>query len=288
MGRYVFGTSVQGASHIRAGRPCQDSSTYRDKSFSYPDKKRRANELYAGLSEDICILSVADGHGSDACPYSQTGSAIAINVFCDLMAEFCLKYAENMEALRIYLSREADTRVAKAIDSEWKKRVLNHHKLANRPLNPEGDNESVYKLYGTTLLGLVITMEFCFAFQLGDGDIFYVDATGVRPALEADKILGVETHSLSKKDAWKNALTRVINRETEEQVPLMYMLTSDGMANSYISESEFYKSCQEYFDMIREHGGDVVEENLPGWLSETSAMGCGDDISAVIAYYDKT
>jgi len=294
MGRYVFGTSVQGASHIRAGKPCQDSSTYRDCSFTYKNKKSKTNELYAGLDKDIYILSVADGHGSESCPYSQTGSQIAINVFSDLMAEFCIKYKENMESLRTYLNREADTRIAKAIDNEWKKRVLNQYKLKmgkDKESSPilicgEKDKEAVYKMYGTTLLGLVITKEFTFAFQLGDGDICYVDDTGVKTVLKSEKILGVETHSLSKRDAWKNAVSRVLNRDTEEQVPFMYMLTTDGMANSYVSEDEFYKSCQEYFKMIQEHGSKTVEENLPGWLSETSSMGCGDDISAVIAYYD--
>lgn len=293
MGRYVFGTSVQGASHIRAGRPCQDNSTFRDKNFTYRNKKSKTNELYSGLAEEIYLLSVADGHGSDACPFSKTGSTIAINVFCDLMAEFCLKYANNMEALRIYLNREADTRLAKAIDSEWKKRVLNQHKLklakANTPLilETDKDKEVIYKMYGTTLLGFLVTKDFSFAFQLGDGDISYVDANGVQSVLETEKILGVETHSLSKVDAWKNVSTRVINRETEEHRPFLYMLTTDGMANSFVSQEEFCKSCQEYFDMIRMHGSKAVEENLSKWLTETSAMGCGDDISAVIAYYDE-
>lgn len=295
MGRYVFGTSVQGASHIRAGKPCQDSSTYRDFSFTYRNKKSKTNDLYAGLDKDICIISVADGHGSESCPYSQTGSQIAINVFSDLMAEFCIKYKDNMESLCTYLNREADTRIAKAIDNEWKKRVLNQYKLkmgkdkekSSVLINGEKDKEAIYKMYGTTLLGLVITRDFSFAFQLGDGDICYVDNTGVKPVLKSEKILGVETHSLSKRDAWKNAVSRVLNRDIEEQTPFMYMLTTDGMSNSYVSETEFYKSCQEYYQMIQEHGSKTVEENLPGWLSETSSMGCGDDISAVIAYYDE-
>lgn len=293
MGRYVFGTSVQGASHIRIKRPCQDSSTFRNQ--NYQDKNRKKiSEVYAGLDKDVYILSVADGHGSESCPYSKTGSQIAVNVFCDLMAEFCLKYKDNMESLRTYLNREADTKIAKAIDTDWKKRVLNRHKLKLAQDNEtfivadEKAKEAVYKLYGTTLLGLVITREFSFAFQLGDGDISYVDLNGVKPVLEMEKILGVETHSLSKRDAWKNVSTRVVNRETEEQLPFMYMLTTDGMANSYISEKEFHKSCHEYFEMIREHGSKIVEEHLPEWLSETSAMGCGDDISVVIAYYDET
>ena len=67
----------------------------------------------------------------------------------------------------------------------------------------------------------------------------------------------------------------------------MYFLTTDGMTNSFISEKEFHKSCSEYFEMIKKYGGKTVEENLSEWLTETSAMGCGDDISVLIAYYDE-
>ena len=80
-------------------------------------------------------------------------------------------------------------------------------------------------------------------------------------------------------------MTRVINRDTEESMPFMYMITSDGMANSFISETEFHKNCYGYFEAIKEHGAEQVEKQLVDWLSETSKMGCGDDISAVIAYY---
>lgn len=49
----------------------------------------------------------------------------------------------------------------------------------------------------------MITPIFVFAFQLGDGDISYVDQNGLDHLLEDEKILGVETHSLSKIDSWK-------------------------------------------------------------------------------------
>ena len=292
MGRHVFGTSVQGASHVRSNRPCQDCSAIRSREFA-SFKKGRIKESYAGLDNETVLLSVADGHGSDSCPLSDRGAEIAVDVFCDIMAEFCFKYRDNMEALRTYLNREADTRLAKAIDSEWKKRVLNdHNRLVNigrreKVLGPDGnpDKEGICKLYGTTLLGLVMTKDFNFAFQLGDGDITYIDNTGAKPVLEIEKILGVETHSLSKRDSWKSAVTRVINRDTEESMPFMYMITSDGMANSFISETEFHKNCYGYFEAIKEHGAEQVEKQLVDWLSETSKMGCGDDISAVIAYY---
>lgn len=49
----------------------------------------------------------------------------------------------------------------------------------------------------------MITPIFIFAFQLGDGDISFVDNNGFDHPLEDEKILGVETHSLSKIDSWK-------------------------------------------------------------------------------------
>ena len=39
--------------------------------------------------------------------------------------------------------------------------------------------------------------------------------------------------------------------------------------------------------MINEYGAKTVEENLPSWLSETSSMGCGDDITLLIAHFSR-
>lgn len=39
--------------------------------------------------------------------------------------------------------------------------------------------------------------------------------------------------------------------------------------------------------MIKEHGANVINANLKTWLSETSEMGCGDDITVLMVYYTK-
>lgn len=52
MKRMVFGESVQGASHKRVDKECQDSF----KKLEYDD--------------GTVIMAIADGHGSKACPYS--------------------------------------------------------------------------------------------------------------------------------------------------------------------------------------------------------------------------
>lgn len=65
------------------------------------------------------------------------------------------------------------------------------------------------------------------------------------------------------------------------------MLTTDGFANSHASDEDFQKSCRDYYNMIGQYGFDAIKENLRKWLTETSENGCGDDITAVLAYIDK-
>lgn len=274
MNRIVFGTSVQGASHIRSEVECQDSCKI------------------LKLDNGTIIMSVADGHGSKSCPYSKTGSQIAVNVFCKTMSEHIEKYAGSSEQLLDYLIREDETRVARKICFEWQRRVERVHRKNNRdlPLIESGkdagkpDMPKVYAQYGTTLLGLVLANDILFAFQLGDGDIIFTSSNRVEPVIKGDKILGVETHSLSKTDAWKKAIT-VVRRMDVEDGPSMFLMSSDGFSNSYKNEDEFNKTCSEYLDMINQFGVKAVNDNLKSWLSETSAMGCGDDITVLIAYF---
>ena len=272
MKRTIFAQSVQGASHKRANQECQDSY-----------KKRE-------YDDGTIVMAVADGHGSKDCPHSKTGSEIAVNVFCKVMDEFHESYAENLQMLLTYLNREGETRVAQAIDAEWKRRVLKVHANQKREVPRDSDGEkdkaAIYKQYGSTLVGLMITPMFLFALQIGDGDVSFVDKDGFAPFLEDEKILGVETHSLSRIDAWKKAVSVVRRREIGEGLPYMLMLTTDGFANSYKNAEEFGKTCCDYYSMIAQHGAAAVAANLKQWLSETSEMGCGDDITALIAYFE--
>ena len=191
--------------------------------------------------------------------------------------------------LLTYLNREGDTKVAQAVDAEWKRRVLKVHTNQKREVLLTEDGEKnkaeIYKQYGSTLVGLMITPIFVFAFQLGDGDISYVDQNGLDHLLEDEKILGVETHSLSKIDSWKKVVSAVRRRDEADGLPYMLMLSTDGFANSYKNADEFQKTCVGYFAMIQQYGADAVAANLKSWLSETSAMGCGDDITVLIANF---
>lgn len=273
MSRKIYGECVRGASHIRNGVVCQD------------------NCKYVLLSDDIALIAIADGHGSASCPYSKTGSKIAVNVFCRIIEDLFHNFEEDMDFFMTYLNREGEVKVAQAIDAEWKRRVwkahLDNKREKSMQANGEVDKAAVYKQYGTTLLGLMITPTFLFAFQLGDGDIMYVDSEEIQPVIEGDKILGTETHSLCKIDAWKKAIT-IIRKRTSAAAPHFYWLSTDGFSNSYKTESDFRLTCRDYFKLIQEHGFETVATNLKDWLKETSELGCGDDITLVLAYFDDT
>ncbi|MBE6111686.1 MAG: protein phosphatase 2C domain-containing protein [Peptococcaceae bacterium] len=271
MVRNIYGVSVQGASHIRSGTVCQDSF----------------KQLQ--LSDDISILAVADGHGSSACPYSKTGSKIAVNVFCAIMQDLLNGFADNPELLLTYLNREGELTVAQDIDTEWKRRVWKAHidNKREKPLKEDGetDKAAVYKQYGTTLLGMLITSQYMFAFQLGDGDMVYVDADGVQSIIEGDKILGIETHSLCKLDAWKKSISMIRMREKTKEAHL-FMISTDGFSNSYRTQEEYFVSCKDYYSLIQQYGFDSVTENMKEWLKETSELGCGDDITLALVYFE--
>lgn len=270
MSRRIYGEKVKGYSHFRNDMDCQD------------------NFKYLPLSEDISLIAVADGHGSDSCPYSKTGSEIAANVFCSVMKSIVENFSENMDFLMTYLNREGELKVAQSIDAEWKRRVWKVHTNHKRekPVDESGtqDKAAVYKQYGTTLLGMMITPTFIFAFQLGDGDIVYVNGFGVQPVIDGDKILGTETHSLCKMDSWKKVITMIRKRDELSDTPYLYIMSTDGFANSFRSQDDFNTTCKDYYTLIKEHGFDAVTSNLKDWLNETSELGCGDDITVVLTY----
>lgn len=271
MNHYMIGDSVQGASHKRTKLPCQDRLKYVE------------------YDENTLILAVADGHGSSSCPYSRTGAGTAVNVFCSVLQQLIDSYVDHMDMLMTYLNREGDTKVAQSIDLEWKRRIYNVHTMKKRDIpvldNGEKNKTAVYRQYGTTLLGMLITKNFVFAFQLGDGDIAFVDDEGVDLVIEPEKILGTETHSLSKEDAWKKTITVVRSFDADVTRPSLFSLSTDGFANSHKTEAEFHITLTDYYAMIKEHGADVINANIGSWLDETSELGCGDDTTVLMAYF---
>ena len=290
----IIGESIQGYTHIQRNLECQDRKLSRE------------------LEDGSLVLSVADGHGSRSCPYSGTGAELAVNTFCKLIEELHSGFQNAGDLLSDYLNHQGSLKFAQTVERAWKEDVQAYHLKVGLPMpmtqTGEEDLNALYRLYGTTLLGLLIAPTFVFAFQIGDGDITYVDDGGVQPVVVADKLLGVESHSLCSREAWKKAVSTVrfqpweqhfedlktygpdtaastVHFQSWEQhLPCAFLLSTDGLSNSYADDEAFGQTCAQYFEALKTYGPDTVEENLPEWLSETSRLGCGDDTTLLMAY----
>ena len=266
--RQVINACIQGASHKKNNMACQDNC--------------RIETLENGYS----IIAVADGHGSKTSPFSKQGSQIAVDTFCDILKDFLSRNNDN-SFICSYLSREGDISLAMKIEKEWKERILQIAKAENPGvMENSAENNALYIKYGTTLLGVVISDELIFSFQLGDGDITVVDNENVQFLVEPDKILGVETHSLAQKGAWKKAKSNLVVRDNPFQKDFLIIVSTDGFSNSFVTQSEYNYACREYYRNIKENGLEAVNQALSTWLDETSQFGSGDDITVVLIYED--
>ncbi|MCL2754863.1 MAG: protein phosphatase 2C domain-containing protein [Oscillospiraceae bacterium] len=242
----IISASVCGAAHKLKGQECQDSF---------------AAEQFG----DVTLIAVADGHGSESCPHSRAGADLAVEVFVRVMRKYFALYSREPDTLRDYLQREGSRAVARAIEHDWKQRV--------------SQKSSDIAAYGTTLLGLVLTPMFYFAYRLGDGDLIEVSQNSSQEIVRGNKQLGVATYSLCHPNASDYVLTKV----GESKANTAYIVATDGFANSYPDEDGFNRTCLDYCAAIREHGANTVNANLPDWLEETSREGSGDDITVIIA-----
>ena len=265
----ILGRSVQGFSHIRNKKPCQD--WYEALRINNP-----------GAAYDI--IAVADGHGSLSCPYSGDGSRLAARTFCKLMREYCGAYDE--EGLRRFIN-EKKLELSKKIVETWEEDVIKFHTREGRePSTGLDERQNILKQYGTTLLGILIAPSFVYSFRIGDGNMVYIDSDVTEELLEGDKILGVETWSMSSAKAWQKSHYEVRNFGESLKKNHMYMLTTDGFVNSYETDKDFYLTCQAYYQMFLEGKSKDIDQNLSFWLDEVSEKGCGDDITAVFAFYE--
>ena len=273
MSQAIIGVRTPGASHKRVNKECQD----------YLDSRE--------FKDGTFILAVADGHGSATSPFSSDGSKRATEAFKKVLSDLHNEYENSPEAFMTYLNREGDTRVAFEICKLWQEKVLSTHKQYRREVPMTEDNnvdeKAIWKLYGSTLLGLMISPTFIFAIQIGDGDIAFVDLKGFNKVVEGEKLLGVSTYSLSDPNAWQKAVTTVMSWNVGNEIPSAFFLTTDGFANSFKSDEAYEKTICEYYSALNEYGPKAIKNTLRKWLYETSEGGCGDDISMMICYnYD--
>ena len=270
----MVGASVLGAIHSRQELPNQDAISW------WPESGK----------EFPLVMSVSDGHGSPKSIRSQIGSRLAVQNSIEILKEFAEAnpYEENIK--KIY--ERTDKEISKRIEVLWKESVNCH--LQQFPFTPqelvvlkqEGAIEpsgsfvgNKFLAYGATLLGVLLTETYTLYLQLGDGDILNVTVDGkvCRPIQEDVRNLGNTTTSLCAHSSANEF--RITVEDTTSSLTSLILLSTDGYANSFCGESEFFKVGPDLLEIVRSEGVDVIRADLEEWLLETTRMGSGDDIT---------
>lgn len=164
----IYNLSVKGDSHYQTGLPCQDSSS-------------------AEILETGAIMAISDGHGSKTYVRSDVGSALACQVAVALTKDFIKKKYDYLKSLgNVSYSPDSGHRQ----DRVFKELFTNIHNLWYEKINEDArinkfSPEEKQKLgeaglrnikiaYGCTLIVAVITSDFIFSYQIGDGRLFQI------------------------------------------------------------------------------------------------------------------
>jgi len=250
----AVGNCVQGNSHIKNDIPCQDAL--------------RIERL--GRFQIVCL---SDGHGSSSCPYSAEGAQAAVDTAFEVFASILEDEGDSFHTI----SSNKDIWLPKQIEKHWK------HKIQKLHQETREEEPFKYELYGATLLSLIAADDFVFALQLGDGDILSIqpqpDDLLIEWFIPPDGGLGPETNSLCQDDCWQYMTAQITSIEAKAP---SFLMSTDGYANSFADDKGFKKAGADFYELWKDRGLPYIEENLAGWLMESSAQGSGDDITLAL------
>ncbi|MHB9858225.1 protein phosphatase 2C domain-containing protein [Streptomyces sp. YIM S03343] len=241
-----------------------------------------------GSGDDPLVLAVADGHGSAVHARSGLGARFAVDRFTALAAEFGRSARDCHEPGRLArLMAYARDGFPRTLVHEWRESALGHWER-NPPYpdtgGPEPGPEQKLVLYGTTLIGAVLTPWLLVAWQIGDGDLAVVehDGTLCRPLAPAEEDLGDETESLCGREAWRAVRMHWAPVFEESRTPRLVVLSTDGLSKSFASGDGYRQFVAGLDGRLTAEGGEDVRAALPQWLAQASQYS-GDDTTLVAA-----
>lgn len=254
--------------------------------------KQHNQDWYAcegtGSGDDPLVLAVADGHGSAVHARSGLGARFAVDRFLSRAAEFGRAARDCHEPGRLArLMAYARDDFPRALVHDWREAALGHwdrHRTVadEGAREPEPDEKLV--LYGTTLIGAVLTPWLFVAWQIGDGDLAVVEHDGSlrRPLATGEEDLGDETESLCGHEAWRAVRTHWAPVFEEARIPRLVVLSTDGLSKSFASADGYREFVAGLDGRLADEGSDGVRASLPGWLRQ-AAQYSGDDTTLAAA-----
>jgi hypothetical protein len=254
--------------------------------------KKRNQDWFAcqgtGSGEDPLLLAVADGHGSAAYARSDLGARFAVDRFVGRAELFARAARDCHEPGRLArLMTYARDDFPRALVQDWREEALGHWSR-HRPIadtgTPEPHQSEKLLLYGTTLIGAVLTPWLFVAWQIGDGDLAVVEHDGTlsRPLAPAEEDLGDETESLCGREAWSAVRMHWAPVFDQSRTPRLVVLSTDGLSKSFASADGYRQFVAGLDGRLASEGSEGVREVLPHWLEQASKYS-GDDTTLAAA-----
>ena len=264
---WAFGCSRAGASHRRAGKPCQDA---------------HALWIASGAGAGGIALAVADGHGDDRHDLSHLGSALAVRAAVEELGALHTGYALEGKWTPLESSFKAD--FPRRLVRRWREAVLGDRSRRGEALGDPSDSElqeSIFIRYGTTLLVALAVGDVLLVGQIGDGGVLLVREGGeVECPLPGNPLeVGGETDSLGSAEAPRLWRTAALERTGGG----LLLLATDGLINAFPDDEQWHAFGVSLQDRVREFGWPKVASALPAWLDHYSETATGDDITLAVA-----
>ncbi len=260
-----FHLSVQGASHIKKNKECQDASG------SYSDG-------------NIAIAITCDGHGGDDYTRSAEGSKKA----CDAAEKNIKRFLETIDKEKFFDNPDKLLTDLKAsIINDWNQSIYAHFEQnpfngvelygvsekAKKKYVQEGRIESAY---GTTLLAVAMTHEYWFGIHIGDGKCVAVNPEGkfVQPIPWDPACFLNATTSICDSDALNH-----FRHFYSEKLPAAVFVGSDGIDDCFSNNEQLYNLYKTILYSFGTSDFEEAVESLEDYLPRLSAKGSGDDVS---------
>lgn len=230
----VIASSRQGATHKLRNVCNQDAVAYR-------------------RVRDGAVVAVADGHGSSASPYSDTGAQIAVSTTCRCLERFVLLHAKA----RFEVVHQRAAMLPLAIVHAWRKEVM--HNAEKKGLDVTNNLHGVWLQFGCTLAAAALHPEWILLLQVGDGDILIVGGDGEVSRFTENRLedVGDATHSLCEPNAEARVGWRLLPIFDEK--PLL-LLCTDGYSKAFATQEDFLKSGSDWLRLLKEFDATYIEQ----------------------------
>jgi len=272
-----FAVSVQGASHIKRNKECQDSSI----ESNY---------------DDMAIAVVCDGHGGDDYVRSGTGSRLACEVAERNIRTFVnMVKTEELEARPHEILKRLEASIISdwrdAIEADFAEKPFEEEELAvvsekarARYTEKDAGKRRIESAYGTTLIAVVMTRDYCFGIQIGDGKCVALDREGRfgQPIPPDERCFLNATTSICDSDALDSFRQCYFPKA---QLPAAIFAGSDGVDDCFRNDGQLYNLYKTVVYSFGTTDYDEAAEGLKDYLPRLSAKGSGDDVS-IAAIFD--